>query len=550
MRRATVALSLLVLADSSWAQAAEPAAHAGWVSLLPSLVAIGLALVIRQVLPALMAGLLVGAWAVTGFDLGQLFPALLATADTYMLGALAERDHASVILFTLMVGGMVGVVSKNGGMLGIVERIVRFADTSRKAMAATVAMGLTIFFDDYANTLVVGNTMRPITDRLRISREKLAYLVDSTAAPVACIGLVTTWVGYEVGLIRDALSGIEALDLNPYLVFLNSIAYSFYPLLALLMVGMVVARGRDFGPMLRAERRARGGQVAPDSATGLVGDDELERMQPDDGVPLQARNALVPIATLIAGVVGGMFVSGEGESVREIIGSADSYQALIWGSLLGSLVAIAMSVLGRCLKLDHAVLAWLSGAKSMLMAIVILVLAWALSSINEALGTAEFLVSLLTGELHPGLLPALVFIAAALTAFGTGSSWGTMGILLPLMVPLAWALQDAAGVPPEAALPVLYATVASVMGGAVWGDHCSPISDTTILSSMASRCDHIEHVRTQLPYALLAGLCALLLGILPAGFGWPWWLCLGLSGAALLALHGYLGHRPETDPAI
>lgn len=536
-----LALPLAVLAQES----SSGAAHSGWVSLLPSAVAIGLALIIRQVIPALFAGLFIGAWAVEGFQLQTLFPSLLATADNYIVGALANTDHASVMLFTLMVGGMVGVISRNGGMLGVVEMIVRFADSTRKAMIATVGLGFAIFFDDYANTLVVGNTMRPITDRMKISREKLAYLVDSTAAPIACIGLVTTWVGYEVGLIRDALADISALDLNPYMVFLNSIPYSFYPLLALLMVGLVVGRQRDFGSMRLAEQRARNGQVAPTGVSGATTHSELAQIEPEPGQSCRARNALLPILTLILGVIGGMLISGEGGTLREIIGSANSYQALIWGSLLGSLVAILLSVLGRCLSLEHAVHAWLNGAKSMLMAILILVLAWSLSSVNEALGTAEFLVSMLTGELHPGLMPALVFIAAALTAFGTGSSWGTMGILLPLMVPLAWALTQAAGVDTQSALPILYATVASVMGGAVWGDHCSPISDTTILSSMASQCDHIEHVRTQIPYALLAGACALLLGILPSGFGVPWWICLGLSGAALAGLHAFLSQSPE-----
>jgi len=409
---------------------------------------------------------------------------------------------------------------------------------------ATVAMGLTIFFDDYANTLVVGNTMRPISDRLKISREKLAYLVDSTAAPVATIALVTTWVGYEVGLIRDAIAGIPGLELNAYMVFLNSIPYSFYPLLALTLVFAVVGLGRDFGPMHAAERRARhDGQVAPPTSVSNQTANDMDDVQPDKGVECRARNALLPILTMVTGVVAGMFVTGEGETLRKIVGSADPYKSLVWGSLFGSLLAIALSVGQRVLTLGESVAAWFSGARAMLYAIFILVLAWALSGVTDVLGTADYLVSLVGDHLHPGLLPMLVFVVAAATAFSTGSSWGAMGILLPLMVPLAWALMEASGMNGAEHLPILYATVAAVMGGAVWGDHCSPISDTTILSSMASQCDHIEHVRTQLPYALSAGVIAIVAGALPAGFGVPWWICLPVGILATVGLVRTVGKR-------
>ncbi len=542
--RGLVLLLLLAPALCIAETAEAEAAHAGWVSILPPLVAIALALILRQVIPALFAGIWIGAWAALEFSLSGTLVALVRTADVYILEALAEPDHASVILFTVLVGGMVGVISKNGGMLGIVERIVVYANTARRAAISTVAMGLAIFFDDYANTLVVGNTMRPITDRMKISREKLAYLVDSTAAPVACIGLVTTWVGYEVGLIRDAMSSIDGLDLNPYMVFLNSIAYSFYPLLALVLVIAVVFSGRDFGPMRKAERRAmETGQVAPPTSASALAADDMDDVKPADGIPLRAINAVLPILTLVGGVVFGMFITGSGDSVREIIGSADPYKSLIWGSLLGSVVAIALSAGQGILSIGAAFDAWFSGMRAMIYAIVILVLAWALSGVTDVLGTANFLVALVGDHLHPGLLPALVFVVAAATAFSTGSSWGTMGILLPLMVPLAWALMAAQGMNGAEHLPILYATVAAVMGGAVWGDHCSPISDTTILSSMASQCDHIEHVRTQLPYAGLAGAAALLLGALPAGFGVPWWLCLIAGAAATIGMLFWLGRE-------
>ncbi|HKL49625.1 MAG TPA: Na+/H+ antiporter NhaC family protein [Wenzhouxiangellaceae bacterium] len=537
-------LLLALLCGPALAQDESAATSYGWISILPPLIAIGLALILRQVIPALFAGIWIGAWAIAGFSVLGALEALMTTADTFILEAIAEPDHASVVLFTILVGGMVGVISRNGGMMGIVDRIITYANTVGRAMAATVAMGLAIFFDDYANTLVVGNTMRPITDRLGISREKLAYLVDSTAAPVATIALVTTWVGYEVGLIRDAIAGIPGLDLNAYMVFLNSIAYSFYPLLAITMVFAVVGLGRDFGPMHAAEMRARhDGRTAPPSSVANRTADEMADVQPAEGVRCRARNAVLPILTMVIGVVAGMFITGEGETLRAIVGSADPYKSLIWGSLFGSLLAIAMSIGQRVLTLGESVEAWFSGARAMLYAIFILVLAWALSGVTDVLGTADYLVSLVGDRLHPGLLPALVFVVAAATAFSTGSSWGTMGILLPLMVPLAWALMAASGMNGAEHLPILYATVAAVMGGAVWGDHCSPISDTTILSSMASQCDHIEHVRTQLPYALSAGVIAIVFGALPAGFGVPWWVCLPVGLLTVVVLVRLVGKK-------
>ena len=537
-------LLLALLCGPALAQDESAATSYGWISILPPLIAIGLALILRQVIPALFAGIWIGAWAIAGFSVLGALEALMTTADTFILEAIAEPDHASVVLFTILVGGMVGVISRNGGMMGIVDRIITYANTVGRAMAATVAMGLAIFFDDYANTLVVGNTMRPITDRMRVSREKLAYLVDSTAAPIACIALVTTWVGYEVGLIRDAIAGIPGLDLNAYMVFLNSIAYSFYPLLAITMVFTVVGLGRDFGPMHAAEMRARhDGRTAPPSSVANRTADEMADVQPAEGVRCRARNAVLPILTMVIGVVAGMFITGEGETLRAIVGSADPYKSLIWGSLFGSLLAIAMSIGQRVLTLGESVEAWFSGARAMLYAIFILVLAWALSGVTDVLGTADYLVSLVGDRLHPGLLPALVFVVAAATAFSTGSSWGTMGILLPLMVPLAWALMAASGMNGAEHLPILYATVAAVMGGAVWGDHCSPISDTTILSSMASQCDHIEHVRTQLPYALSAGVIAIVFGALPAGFGVPWWVCLPVGLLTVVVLVRLVGKK-------
>lgn len=523
---------------------------AGWISILPPLIAIVVALLFRRVIPALFLGVWLGAWAAAGFTLMGMWRGLLASFEVYVLGALANPDHAAVILFSLMIGGMVGIITKNGGTQGVVKLVVGWAVNARRGQLTAGVLGLIIFFDDYANTLVVGNTMRPVTDRLRISREKLAYIVDSTAAPVASIALISTWIGYEVGLIGVAVSQIDGLDQSAYSIFLNSIPYSFYPLLAIFLVFAVAASKRDFGPMLNAEVRARttGAVLGPDAKVDEAAVDGKD-LEPPEGRPRRALNAIIPVVVLVIAVIGGLFATGEGDTVSEVVGSADSYKALMWASLLSVLVAAALSIGQRILTLDQTVEAWYSGLKAMLFAMIILVLAWALSSITEVLQTADFLVSILGDAIPPGLVPTLIFLLAAATAFATGTSWGTMGILMPLVVPLTWAVMAANGMANPEYYHIFYSAVACVLAGAVWGDHCSPISDTTILSSMASGCDHIDHVNTQLPYAMTAGAAAVVLGTLPAGFGAPWWICLLLGAAALIGVLYFVGKpvREEID---
>lgn len=514
----------------------------GWVSILPPLIAIGVALAFKRVIPALFLGIWVGAWAVYDFSAGGLFKGLLDSFQVFVLNALADEDHAAVILFSFMIGGMVGIITKNGGMHGVVKRISGWATSAKRGQLATGVLGLAVFFDDYANTLVVGNTMRPVTDRLRVSREKLAYIVDSTAAPVACLALVTTWIGYEVGLIGDAVAKIDGLDASPYEVFLNTIPYSFYPILAILFVFAVAFSQRDFGAMRRAELRARstgevlgpGAQIDSEAAEG-------EHLQPLEGKPQRAINAVLPVLVLVFGVVASLYVTGEGDSIRDIIGTADSYKSLMWASLLGVLTAFVLSLTQRILTTAQTVEAWYAGLKSMLFAMIILVLAWSLSKITEVLGTADYLVTVLGDAIAPGLLPAIVFVLSAATAFATGSSWGTMGILMPLVVPLAWAVLAAGNMADVEHFHILYSTVSCVLAGSVWGDHCSPISDTTILSSMASGCDHIEHVRTQLPYAMTVGIVAISVGTIPAGYGFPWWASLLIGATILLVVLRFFG---------
>jgi Na+/H+ antiporter NhaC len=270
--------------------------------------------------------------------------------------------------------------------------------------------------------------------------------------------------------------------------------------------------------------------------------DQLEH-KPD--IPLRAVNAAVPLVVLIVSLIAGLYVTGEGETITDIIGSADAYKAMMWASLLSAITAAVITTGQGILSGHETVDAWFGGVKAMLFAMIVLVLAWALSAITTELNTAGYLVSVLAGTLPPALVPATVFILSAVTAFTTGTSWGTLGILMPLVVPLTWAVLQANGMADPEHLHILYSAIACNLAGAVWGDHCSPISDTTVLSSMASSCDHIEHVRTQMPYALVVGAVGLALGTIPGGFGFPPLLSMVAGAVVLFFLLRWLGRSPE-----
>jgi Na+/H+ antiporter NhaC len=451
----------------------------------------------------------------------------------------------------MMLGGMVGVISKNGGTIGIVSLVERLAQSARRSQLATWFMGLIIFFDDYANTLIVGNTMRPITDRFKISREKLAYIVDSTAAPVAGLFL-STWIGYEVGVIGDAMKG-TGYTADPFSVFLMSIPYRFYLLLSIAFVAMIALTKRDFGPMLYAERRAREGRglIAPGSepASDLT---ESTGILPSKDVPVRWINGVLPILTVIVVTIIGIWytgyeavvASGQEINFRSVLSNASSFTALFWSSLSGCAVGILLSVGQRILSLHDAMEAWFSGIKSMLLAMVILTLAWSICGVTKELGTAEYIVGVLKGTLPLWSIPALTFAIAAFISFATGTSWGTMAILMPLVVPLAWNMSLDNGLDPIASQHSLFLAVSAVLAGSIWGDHCSPISDTTVMSSMASSCDHIDHVRTQMPYALVVGGLSIAL-YLPAAFGMNTWVLLGISVLILTLIIFLFGRRVE-----
>ncbi len=525
----------------------------GWLSVIPPVLAIGMALVTRQVVVALLLGVYCGALITTG-NPGTAF---LRVGDTYLVGALADDSHAAILMFSSILGGMVGVLSRSGATEGVVHWLTSRVAGRRGGQVSTVVMGTIIFFDDYANTLLVGSTMRPWTDRLKISREKLAYLVDSTAAPVATVAVISTWVGFEVGLIQEAMSRLST-DTNAYTFFLQTIPYSYYPLLTLLFVYLIAFTGRDFGPMRQAERRAfhQGLVLRPGARPAS------EVPKPDDelaaGYGGQAASPLlagIPILSVILATALGIYFNGRqaalaagtgSPTLRDVLNSADSFAVLTWAALIGATLAVVLVVGSRRLTLMEALDGFMDGVKAMVIAVTILLLAWSLSAICDNLGTAHFLVEVSRPVLSARLLPMVVFILAAAVSFATGTSWGTMAILMPLVYPLGLHLPLDAGLPAATALHIHLAAVSAVLAGAVFGDHCSPISDTTILSSLASGSDHVDHVKTQMPYALTVAGISALFGYLPVGFGLSPWLSLGLGAGGVVLVVWRVGKTVHT----
>lgn len=532
-----------------------------WVSLLPPVVAIFLALTTREVILSLFAGIWVGALFITEFHLTAGTALSLST----LTDSLAESDHIAIIVFSLLLGGMVGVMSRSGGTQGAVDKLGKYARTRTQGQVFSWASALFIFFDDYANTLIRGNALRPMTDRLNISREKLAYIVDSTAAPLAVSAVITTWIGFEITQIQSSLSSLaatttdvalaaqlEAGAANAFIIFLDSIPYLFYPILALSFVLMTILMKREFGPMLEAERRAASGRGVIREGAMPASDTNLDSMQPIEGKPKRWYNAALPVFSVLVVALYGLYITGsEGlapaeRSLTAIIGNANPFDALLWASFTGSLIAILLSVTQRILTINQAIDSWVGGMQSMLIAIIILILAWGLGGITSQIGTGPYLASLLQDSLPLALLPGIVFFIAAITAFSTGTSWGTMAILFPVVLPLTIAMGAGIGFAGGENYGILLGAISSVMAGAVFGDHCSPISDTTVLSAMSSACDLIDHVRTQLPYAILIAVVALVVGELPAAFEWihpAWGLLAGLI--ILYLILKFYGENPE-----
>ena len=512
-----------ILSGIALAAEEEAAKNYGFLSLLPPIVAIALCFITKRVLASLFIGVWVGATILVGWNpIGGVTKTL-----SYIVENAADSWNATILLFDFVVGGLIGLIYLSGGAQAFVKSVTKKVKTARDGQAAAWLFGLVIFFDDYSNTAVVGNAFRAVSDKLRMSREKFSYIVDSTAAPVASIALISTWIGYEVGLIGDAIEG-TSVAMAPYTIVLYSIPYRFYSIFAIILVLAIALSGRDYGPMLKAEYRARTtGKVFADGATPLSGGSELKVLE---GVPQKTVNMVVPIVVLVVVSIFGMWWTGGGtsaESFTAAISDADAMTALLWGAMFAVIIAIIMYRVQGIGTLADMMDAFVDGAKMMLLANLILLSAWSIGSVSTEMGTAPYVVEAVRGIISPLLLPMIIFLICNVISFATGTSWGTMAITMPIAVPLALAL----GVP----LPL---GISAVLTGSVMGDHCSPISDTTIMSSMFAGSDHMDHVKTQIPYAFTASGVAVL-AYLAVGSGMSVALVLPL-GIVLVGILLYL----------
>lgn len=471
------------------------------LSLLPALVAIIIALVTKRVYIALFVSVLVGGLVVSN---GNPFAATVQTFD-WIKDVMTDSWNARFFVLIALLGSGAAFVHKTGGSIAMIKSLEKYIIGPKSAQVFTWVLGLVVFFNDYVNSAIVGNATRDVTAKYKVSREKLAYLLDTTSAPVSTLGPVSDWIGYQVSLIAAALVALSFVDQTPFSIFLQSIPFNFYCILVLLAAPMIIMLG-DFGPMAAAEERAR--------TKGLLiakGDTPLSNIDHDLGEPASLERAsvwnfILPISTLILVAIGGIMFTGgaftdESKGIVAVIGDSDVSVALVWASFAMTAVGFILALRSK-FSISECEGIMLKGFITMLPAIVTITLAWTLGTVSKTLGTGAYVISMTQGWLTPELLPLLVFAIGMFVAFATGTSWGTMAILIPIAVPLAFEVGDVSLVP---------IALGAIFSGAVFGDHCSPISDTTVMSSIFSGSDHIAHVKTQIPYALVpAGISAVL----------------------------------------
>lgn len=535
----------------------------GFLTLIPPIVAIVLAFVTKNVVVSLALGILSGGIILNfaGFNIFYTIVQAFLDLVNRAVGSLADPWNAGIILQVLAIGGVINLVSKMGGAKAIAEALSKKAKSARSAQIITWFAGLLVFFDDYANSLIIGPMMRPVTDGMKISRERLAFIIDATAAPVAGIAIISTWIGLEVGLIGDAFNSI-GVDQNAFGVFLSTIPFRFYNILILAFIVITALLLKDFGPMRKCELQARrGGQVLEDGdKLNEQISKEHDDLEPLEGVTPSVWNAIIPIGTLIIAALIAFYYSGytaimgsedaatiaimqnspiSFAAIREAFSNSDASVALFQSALFAGIVAMVMGVAKKMFTVAEGIEIWVDGMKTLLITCVILICAWSLSSVIKELGTAKFLINYLSGSIPAFTLPSIIFVLGAIISFATGTSYGTMGILMPLAIPLAYSIN------PDMSYVIV--STSAVLTGAIFGDHCSPISDTTILSSMGAGCDHIEHVRTQIPYSLFIAVITIVFGYIPAGFGLPVYVVLPLALVAVFVGVQIFGKSVEVE---
>lgn len=459
----------------------------GWISILPPLLAIFLAIKTKHVYISLILGIWLGWTIIQGWN---PLSGLIQTIDV-LVGVFKDADNTRVVLFSAMIGAIITFTQYSGGMNGFVNWIVGkgLVRTQRSAGLLAWFLGFVIFIESSICVLISGAVCRPVFDRLRISREKLSYILDSTSAPKCILIPLNAWGAFVIGLL--AAQGIE----DPVRVLVSSMPFNFYAIAALLLVFFSVITLKDIGPMKRAERRVREeNKLLRDGAEPLIADDVV-MMEQKPGVKPRAANMLIPVVTMVIAMPLVLIITGQG-NLMEGSGSLSVLWAVILGLLAGA-VAYRLQGIMRTKEITDI---FMKGVGGLVPLASLMILAFAIGDTCDALGTGPFVAQAAKTTLDPGIVPGILFLISCFIAFSTGTSWGTFAIMIPIAVPIIRVIGLHPGL-----------VIAAVLGGGVFGDHCSPISDTTIISSMASATDHIDHVRTQIPYALIAAGVSLLL---------------------------------------
>lgn len=503
----------------------------GWLSLIPPLLAIGLALITKEVISSLLIGVFTGAVIYAMHTGGNII-----TAATVTFELMGEKigDNAEILIFLGLLGSLVAIVTMAGGSRAYGNWAASKIKKKQSAQLATFALGCLIFIDDYFNCLTIGTVMRPVTDKHHISRAKLAYIIDATAAPVCIIAPISSWAASVISQIQDSSE-----QLNGMSIFMQAIPFNLYAILTMLMVIIICVTTIDFGPMAKFERMAKEDANVGAVNSTLGQDDELAHMKISDKG--RVFDLLIPIlALIICSILAMLYMGGYFESpitISEAFRNTDASPALVLGSFAALLIAFVLFIPRKLLTFKEFMEGIGIGVRSMVGAYIILILAWSIGGVcRELLNTGDYIGNLVAqSSMLPAFIPTIIFIIAAFLAFSMGTSWGTFTILIPIVVV---ACEQVA---PE----LMVISIAAVLAGSVLGDHCSPISDTTILSSTGAGCNHIDHVTTQIPYVILVGACCIV-GYLIAGFTKSLSLTL-ITSIFLLGITLIILHRRETN---
>lgn len=494
-------LSTTVAADNT----TSPQQNFGILSLVPPLAVIILALLTRQVLLSFFVAVWLGGIIyargnpISGF----------VEAMKWIVAGLGNSWNAGMFILTLGLAGVIAVMIRSGGAHAIANTFAKYATNRRRAMFLTYLFGWIIFVSDYINDMVVGSVMQPLAREKRVSSEKLSYIVDTTASPVSAIAVISAWIGFMIGLINSAYNELGITQESAYMGFLHSIPYNLYCIVALILVAYVALSGRDWGPMLKAELRAiKEGKYTSDEASPLIPGGLFEILEPSEKTPKRVINFVVPVLSLLLIVfVGAWFLGGgpEGVSYVDALNNADWNILLMCASFGPAVIAFGLYYIQKIMNIKEFMDTYIEGMKQGLLGPLILVMAWSLGNTTKALGTADFVVSVAQNVVSPYAVPLIIFLVACVMSFTTGTSWGTFAVLTPIAVPLAYHTAVASNAP---VMQIIHATIGAIFAGGVFGDNIGIQSDTTIMSSMFSGADVVDHFKTQLPYALQASIGA------------------------------------------